>query len=108
CSSCHTEVDADELKYPTELLQKWKKEHEETILSKNYKKKYEEENRLFKAKGYAGDPTPLTSPDVLENSLIDDAFIAWGKGDTKTAYSLSKDAYFEGNNEVRLQAIVNI
>ncbi|TSC86238.1 MAG: hypothetical protein G01um10147_950 [Microgenomates group bacterium Gr01-1014_7] len=32
CSNCHTEVDRDPAKYPAELLQKWKRDHESSVL----------------------------------------------------------------------------
>ena len=46
CSSCHTLIDKAEQDFPIELLQEWKKEHEEKIQSIFKNKKFEDLNIL--------------------------------------------------------------
>lgn len=99
CGVCHDAVDKDEAKYTVEVLQAWRREHENEV------------NKAILSSLGLRHETPITATvkaDVLEDENIKKAIQAWGKGDIINAFQYSQDAYYTSSGEVKLQAIVNM
>lgn len=112
CRDCHKIVDADENKFPLELLKKWKEEHEESIqTSRGLTDKdlmQEVVRETLKSLGIVSENVPPVSIEALEDDNIKLSFVQWSKGNINEAIIASKRAYTSKDGPVRLQAIVNI